>query len=60
MTWMSLLQCSKYLGLSKETIYRMVYKKQIPFVRIGKVYRFNQTSIDKFFLKKETKAKRPS
>lgn len=43
---MSLKELYKYIPLSKETIYRRVYSKTIPFHRIGKKYVFSKDEID--------------
>jgi excisionase family DNA binding protein len=44
--WMDVDQCAKYLGLSRETIYRHIYSGKIPVNRIGKLYRFHREEID--------------
>jgi excisionase family DNA binding protein len=48
--WLTLPEIAKHLKLSKETLYRMIYKKQIPFLKIGKCYRFKASEVDRYFL----------
>lgn len=44
--WLSVQQVAKYIGVSKETIYRFLENKQIPSYRIGKLWRFHSAEID--------------
>ena len=50
--WLDIHGLAEYLKISKETVYRMVYAKQIPFHRLGKLYRFNKTEVTKWLQKK--------
>jgi excisionase family DNA binding protein len=50
-TWLSVKELSEYLGISKETVYRLLDKKQIPSRRIGRLHRFYKVEIDKWMLK---------
>lgn len=45
--WLTLEEIAKHLAVSKETLYRMVKKKQIPFYRIGKIYIFKASEVDR-------------
>lgn len=45
--WLNVQEVAKYMGVSKETIYRLIYLKKIPAHRIGKLWIFNQQEIDK-------------
>lgn len=47
--WLTLPEIAKHLKVSKETLYRMIYRKEIPFTRIGKVYRFKASAVDQHF-----------
>ena len=38
-------ETAKLLGLSEITIYKLTYRKQIPFVKIGRTKRFDKTKI---------------
>ena len=46
--WLSVVEISEYLGVSKETIYKWVEKKKIPANRVGKLWKFKTTEIDKW------------
>lgn len=48
--WYSVKEMAIYLGISKESMYRMVKAKEIPCHRIGKLWRFNREEIDKWIL----------
>lgn len=52
--WLSMSQLQDYTSLSKETIYRRIYAKQIPFHRIGKLYIFDRVEIDEWIKKKKS------
>jgi excisionase family DNA binding protein len=52
-TWFNVVECAKYLGVSKETIYRLLDKKKIPSHRLGKLWKFNRTELDKWMLRKK-------
>lgn len=45
--WMTLNEISEHLRLSKETVYRLVYNNEIPFQKIGRVYRFKASVVDR-------------
>jgi excisionase family DNA binding protein len=45
---MNVQQIASYLGVSKETIYRMLEKEEIPSYRIGKLWRFDPVQIDQW------------
>lgn len=46
--WMSVVDASVYLGVSKETIYRLVETKKIPSFKVGRLWKFNATDLDKW------------
>ena len=46
--WIDVEQLKNHLRISKETIYRMLKRKAIPFNKIGKQYRFDAEIIDKW------------
>jgi excisionase family DNA binding protein len=37
---------AQYVGLSKHTVYTMVSQRRIPFVKVGRLTRFDMRSID--------------
>lgn len=44
--WLSVEEIAKYLGISKETVYRWLEKKKIPAHRIGKLWKFQLSEVD--------------
>lgn len=44
--WLSVVEIAKYLGVSKETIYRCLDKKEIPAHRVGKLWKFDKVEVD--------------
>lgn len=50
-TWLTLKECAYHLGVSKETIYRLLYSNKIPAHKIGKLWRFSTTEVDKAALR---------
>ncbi len=43
---LSIKQVAKYLGVSEKTVYRLVKKGEIPAIKVGNQWRFNQQEID--------------
>ena len=50
--WMTIEVTAKYLKVSKETIYRLVQKSDLPGSKLGTQWRFNQVVVDDWLLKK--------
>lgn len=44
--WFSVDEIARHLGVSKETIYRWLEKKQIPAHRMGKLWKFKPSEVD--------------
>ena len=44
--WLSVEEIAKYLGVSKETIYRALDKGNIPAHKIGKLWKFKPSEVD--------------
>lgn len=45
--WLSVPQVANHLGISKETVYRMLDRKLIPCHRIGKLWKFKASEVDR-------------
>jgi excisionase family DNA binding protein len=45
--WLNVPQVAMHLCVSKETVYRMLDRKTIPCHRIGKLWRFKASEVDK-------------
>lgn len=46
--WLSVEEIAAHLGVSKESIYRWLEKKKIPAHRIGKLWKFQASEVDKW------------
>ena len=44
--WLSVEEIGAHLGLSKETIYRWLEKKNVPAHRVGRLWKFKASEID--------------
>ena len=52
--WLTILDLKAYLKISKETIYRAIYSKKIPFYKVGTGYRFNAVEIDEWVTSRQS------
>lgn len=50
--WMTLEEVAKYLRVSKDSIYRLAQKGQIPASKLGNLWRFKKEEIDEWMRKK--------
>lgn len=48
----SIHDCSVYLGLSVHTLYTMVSQRRIPFVKVGRLVKFDLTLVDAWIQKR--------
>lgn len=53
--WLNLEQAALYLGISKETIHRLLKKKAIPAFRIGRLWKFHHQELDFWIRSGESK-----
>jgi excisionase family DNA binding protein len=44
--YMNIEQCSTYIGRSTTAVYRLVARREIPFIRNGRTLRFDRVAID--------------
>jgi excisionase family DNA binding protein len=44
---------SKYLSVSPNTIYSWISRKKIPYIKLGRLVRFNRQDIDKWVQEKK-------
>ncbi len=49
-------ELAEYLAVSKDFVYSLTYRKQIPFVKIGRAVRFNKAAIDRWLEKSSVEA----
>lgn len=46
--WLSVEEIAAHLGVSKESIYRWLEKGRIPAHRVGKLWKFKTSEVDKW------------
>ena len=46
--WYSLEEISNHLGVSKETIRAWIKKDTIPYYKVGRLYKFKVSEVDKW------------
>ncbi|HEY7338943.1 MAG TPA: helix-turn-helix domain-containing protein [Bryobacteraceae bacterium] len=44
--YMTIEEIAEYIGRSKTAVYRLVAKREIPFIRIGRTLRFDRMAIE--------------
>lgn len=44
--WMTLKEIAEYLNVSKDSIYRLAQKREIPASKLGNLWRFRKEEID--------------
>ncbi len=44
--WLSVTEISKYLGITKDSVYKWVKEKGMPAHRLGKLWKFKTDEID--------------
>ena len=47
-TWMTLEEIAQYLKVSKDSIYRLAQKGEIPASKIGNLWRFKKDEVDEW------------
>ncbi|HUM43929.1 MAG TPA: helix-turn-helix domain-containing protein [Fervidobacterium sp.] len=51
--WSSLEEIAEHLGVSKDTIYRWIANKEMPAHKVGKLWKFKISEVDKWVMKGE-------
>ena len=57
MKLMDISQLSEMLNVKKKTIYDWVHKRQIPYIKLGHLLRFDPNDIEKWLKSRRQKAK---
>lgn len=57
--WLSVEQIAAHLGISKETVYKWLDKGAIPSHRIGHLWKFRASEVDKWVEKGNAGEKKP-
>jgi len=55
--WMTLEEVAQYLKVSKDSIYRLAQKGEIPASKIGNLWRFKREDIDEWMKRNENTPK---
>lgn len=53
-------EVAQYTGLSKHTLYTMVSQRRIPFVKVGRLTKFDLALLDKWLMQHTVMPLRPS
>lgn len=48
--WVSVEQVAKHLGVAKDTVYRWIDSKSLPAHRVGRLWKFQLSEVDKWIL----------
>lgn len=48
--WLSVEEIAVHLGISKETVYRWLEKEKIPAHRVGRLWKFKASEVDKWIM----------
>ena len=46
--WLSLHEISEYLGVKRDTLYKWIYRREMPAHKVGKLWKFRKEEIDKW------------
>ena len=44
--YLTVKEVSEYIGIAVDTIYKMVNQRRIPFVKVGRLVKFDQAALD--------------
>ncbi len=44
--YLGMVECSEYIGVTKGTLYAWVSRKRIPYIKIGKLVKFDLKEIE--------------
>ncbi len=48
--WLSVEEIAAHLGISKETIYRWIEREKVPAHRVGRLWKFKASEVDKWIM----------
>jgi excisionase family DNA binding protein len=46
--WRSIEEVSEYLGVKRDTLYKMISRKKLPAHKVGKLWKFKLTEVDRW------------
>lgn len=56
---LNIQEVADYTGLSVHTLYCMVSQRRIPFVKLGRLTKFDRYELDRWITSQSVKARRP-
>lgn len=56
---LNIQEVADYTGLSPHTLYTMVSQRRIPFVKLGRLTKFDLYELDRWIVSQSVKARRP-
>jgi excisionase family DNA binding protein len=56
---LNIKEVADYTGLSPHTLYTMVSQRRIPFVKLGRLTKFDLHELDRWIASQSVKARRP-
>ena len=48
--WLSVEEIAAHLGVSKETVYRWLEREKVPAHRVGRLWKFKASEVDKWII----------
>ncbi|MDZ4819201.1 MAG: helix-turn-helix domain-containing protein [Planctomycetota bacterium] len=52
--WLSLDEIAAYLGVKRDTIYKWIYRKQLPAHKVGSLWKFRKEEVDAWITSGDT------
>ena len=46
--WLSVVEIAVHLGVNRDTIYKWIYRRQMPAHKLGKLWKFKVSEIDEW------------
>jgi len=46
--WLSVEEICKYLGISNDTVYRWIDKRDMPASKVGRLWKFKRSEVDEW------------
>lgn len=46
--WLSAKEISTYLGVKQDTIYKWIFRKNLPAAKVGRLWKFKKAEVDRW------------
>jgi excisionase family DNA binding protein len=56
---LTIVELSKYLKISRSTLYKLAQEGKVPGLKVGRHWRFHRAAIDRWLVSDERQADRP-